>query len=228
MKRLKTRVISLSLAGAVISFAALLYLLPYERFLDLALAIAFGVAFAGTVKYGRDAVRSLRSASSGASFLIVSVFAIFAILLSQRTWGIVLRVLDRPDWLVNSPISVAVPWFLAWALSLALVAPDIDLEQDEAKEGLWKSVALFIGGALAGFVIAASFGVKDGVELSRYSAWPHLANRPTCPAGSVVVSSRRVYHLDNSPYRATIVPRHCFDTAAEAEAQGYRPAKGLK
>lgn len=225
MKRLKTRVISLSLAGAVISFVALLYLLPYERFLDLALAIAFGVAFAGTVKYGRDAVRSLRSASSGASFLIVSVFAIFAILLSQRTWGIVLRVLDRPDWLVNSPISVAVPWFLAWALSLALVAPDIDLEEEEAKEGLWRSVALFIGGALAGFVIAASFGVKDSVELSQYSAWPHLANRPTCPAGSVVVSSKRVYHLDSSPYGSVVVPRRCYPNAAEAEKAGYRPVK---
>lgn len=225
MKRLKTRVISLSLAGAVISFAALLYLLPYERFLDLALAIAFGVAFAGTVKYGRDAVRSLRSASSGASFLIVSVFAIFAILLSQRTWGIVLRVLDRPDWLVNSPISVAVPWFLAWALSLALVAPDIDLEEDEAKEGLWKSVALFIGGALAGFVIAASFGVKDGVELSRYSAWPHLANRPSCPPGSVVVSSRRVYHLDSSPYKASVVPRYCFESEEKAKEAGFKAPK---
>jgi hypothetical protein len=225
MKRLKTRVISLSLLSAMISFVALLYLLPYERFLDLALAIAFGVAFAGVVKYGRDAIHSLRNASSGASFLIVSVFAIFVILLGQRTWGIVLRVLDRPDWLVSSPITLAVPWFLAWALSLALIAPDIDLEDEHSKSGVWKSAALFIGGALAGFVIAASFGVKDSVELSRYSAWPHLANRPNCPKESVWVSSRGVYHTAQSPYRGSVVPRYCFSSVEKAEEAGFRASK---
>lgn len=225
MKRLKTRVISLSLLGVILSFVALLYILPYERFLDLALAIAFGVAFAGTIKYGRDAIRSLRHTTSGASFLIVSVFAMFAILLGQRTWGIVLRVLDRPDWLVNSPLSIAIPWFLAWALSLALVAPDIDLENEDAKEGIWRSVALFIGGALAGFVIAASFGVKGGVELSQFSAWPHLANRATCPPESVWVSSRGVYHTQSSPYRGSVVPRYCFSNAEKAEEAGFKPPR---
>lgn len=225
MKRLKTKVIGLSLLGASASFLALLYLLPYERFLDLALAIAFGVSFAGTIKYGRDALRSLRSGSSGAAFLIVAVFAIFAILLGQRTWGIVLRVLDRPDWLVNSPITIMVPWALAWALSLALVAPDIDLEPDDARSGIWKSVALFIGGALAGFVIAASFGVKGGIELSQLSAWPHLANRATCPPESVWVSSRGVYHTQSSPYRGSVVPRYCFSSAEKAEEAGFRSAK---
>lgn len=225
MKRLKTKVIALSLAGAILSFVVLLFLLPYERFLDLALAVAFGVALAGTIKYARDAIRSLRGASSGAAFLIVSVFAIFAILLTQRTWGILLRVLDRPDWLVNSPISIAVPWLLAWALSLALIAPDIDLEPDTAKSNIWRSVALFIGGALAGFVIAASFGVKGGLDLSQLSAWPHLSNRATCPSESVWVSSTGVYHDKHSPYRGSMFPRQCFATVAEAQSAGFRPPK---
>lgn len=222
MKRIKTRVIGLSLLGAVLSFILLFYALPYDRFLDLALAIAFGVTFSGVIKYGRDAVRSLRGGSSGAEFLIVAVFAIFAILLGQRTWGILLRVLDRPDWLVNSPITILVPWALAWALSLALVAPDIDLEPDDARSGIWRSVALFIGGALAGFVIAASFGVKGGVELSRFSAWPHLANRATCPSESVWVSSRGIYHKPDSPYRGSVVPRYCFSSAEKAAEAGFK------
>lgn len=225
MKRLKTRVIGLSLLGSSVSFLALLYLLPYERFLDLALAIAFGVAFAGTIKYGRDALRSLSNGSSGAAFLIVAVFAIFAILLGQRTWGIVLRVLDRPDWLVNSPITIAVPWLLAWALSLALVAPDIDLEPDDARSGIWKSVALFIGGALAGFVVAASFGVKDSIDISRLNAWPQLINRPTCPIESVWVSSTGIYHTSSSPYRGSVVPRYCFESEEKAREAGFKAPK---
>lgn len=228
MKRLKSSLVAWSLGGSLVSFTALFYSLPYERFLDLALAVAFGVSFAGTVKYGRDAFRALRSGRSGAEFLIVAVFAMFSIILSQRVWVIVLRILDRPDWLVDSPIVVLIPWLLAWAMSLALIAPDIDLEPEDAKTNIWKSISLFIGGALAGFVIASSFSTKDAVEVSRLSAWPHLAHRPTCPKESVWVSSTGVYHTASSPYRTSIYPRHCFSTVDEAEANGYRPPKGLK
>ncbi|RYX78541.1 hypothetical protein EON76_05275 [bacterium] len=228
MKRLKSSLVAWSLGGSLVSFTALFYSLPYERFLDLALAVAFGVSFAGTVKYGRDAFRALRSGRSGAEFLIVAVFAMFSIILSQRVWVIVLRILDRPDWLVDSPIVVLIPWLLAWAMSLALIAPDIDLEPEDAKTNIWKSISLFIGGALAGFVIASSFSTKDAVEVSRLSAWPHLAHRPTCPRESVWVSSTGVYHTASSPYRTSIYPRHCFNTVEEAEAKGYRPPKGLK
>lgn len=228
MKRLKSSLVAWSLGGSLVSFTAFFYILPYERFLDLALAVAFGVAFAGTVKYGRDAIRALRSGRSGAEFLIVAVFAMFTIILSQRIWGITLRVLNRPDWLVDSPLTILIPWLLAWAMSLALIAPDIDLEPEDAKTNIWKSISLFIGGALAGFVIASSFSTKDAVEVSRLSAWPHLAHRPTCPRESVWVSSTGVYHTASSPYRGGIYPRQCFNTVEEAEAKGYRPPKGLK
>ena len=225
MKRLKSSLVAWSLGGSLVSFTAFFYILPYERFLDLALAVAFGVAFAGTVKYGRDAIRALRSGRSGAEFLIVAVFAMFTIILSQRIWGITLRVLNRPDWLVDSPLTILIPWLLAWAMSLALIAPDIDLEPEDAKTNIWKSISLFIGGALAGFVIASSFSTKDAVEVSRLSAWPHLAHRPTCPRESVWVSSTGVYHTASSPYRTSIYPRHCFSTEDEAKAAGYRPSK---
>lgn len=227
MRRIKSSIVAWSLAGSLTSFAALYFTLPYDRFLDLALAMAFGVTFAATVKYGRDAMAAFRSGKTGGEFLIVAVFAIVCVLLGQRTWGIILRVLNRPDWLVNSPITIAVPWMLFWAISLALVAPDIDREPEEARSGIWKSAALFIGGALAGFVIAASYGVKDRLEVSEISAWPHLASRPSCPAGSVWGSSTKVYHVENSPYRGVVVPRYCFPSVEEAESSGFRPPKGI-
>lgn len=228
MRRMKNSLVAWSLGGALVSFAALFYILPYERFLDLALAVAFGVSFAGVIKYGRDAFMAGRSGRSGAEFLIVALFAMFCIIFSQRVWGIVLRVLNRPDWLVDSPLTIIIPWLLAWAMSLALIAPDIDLEPEEARTNLWKSASLFIGGALAGYVIASSFGAKDAVEVSRLSAWPHLVNRPACPPESVWVSSRGVYHTASSPYRGSIYPKHCFGSVEEAEGAGFRPPHSLK
>lgn len=225
MKRLKSSLVAWSLGGSLVSFTALFYSLPYERFLDLALAVAFGVSFAGTVKYGRDAFRALRSGRSGAEFLIVAVFAMFSIILSQRVWVIVLRVLDRPDWLTDSPIVVLIPWLLAWAMSLALIAPDIDLDPEDAKTNIWKSISLFIGGALAGFVIASSFSTKDTASGPQQSSWPHLSHRATCSNESVWVSSAGVYHDKNSRYRGSIFPRHCFGTVEQAQSAGFRPPK---
>lgn len=227
MKRMKSSFVAWSLLSVICMFPILLYMLPYERFLDLSLATAFGVTFASTIRYGRDAISAFRSGRSGGEFLIVALCAIFTILLGQRVWGIVLRILDRPDWLVNSPITILVPYMLSWAIFLALIAPDIDLEPEEARAGIWKSVALFIGGALAGFVVAASFGVKGGIELSEYSAWPHLAHRASCkPSEPVWVSSNGVYHSANSPYRAQVIPSWCFSSTEEAEKRGFRAVRG--
>jgi hypothetical protein len=226
MKRLRTSFIAWSFFASTAAFPALLYALPYDRFLDLALAIAFGVSFAGTIKYGRSAILAAKSGKSGAEFLIVAMFAMFTILLGQRIWGILLRVLDRPDWLVNSPITIMVPWYLSWAMALAIFAPDIDLDHEDAKSRIWKSIALFIGGALAGFVVAASFGVKGSLEVSKVSAWPGLTNRASCAAGEPVwVSSNGVYHDENSPYRAQVIPRWCFQTVEEAKKRGFRGMK---
>lgn len=225
MRRLKSSIVAWSLGGVLATFAGLYYILPYDRLLDLALAVAFGVAFAGTIRYGRDALLAARSGKSGAEFLLVAVFAMFSVIMGQRVWGIVLRVLDRPDWLVDSPITILVPVMMSWAMSLALVAPDIDLEPATAKSNLWRSVALFIGGALAGFVVAASFGVKDSIDISRLNAWPQLINRPTCPKESVWVSSTGIYHTYSSPYRGSVVPRYCFESEEKAREAGFKAPK---
>lgn len=219
MKRIKKSFVAWSLLATLVSFPVFYFLLPYERFLDLALAIAFGVCLSATIRYGRDAIVSLRSGRTGAEFLIVAVFAIVSVLLGQRIWGIVLRVLDRPDWLVNSPVTIFVPWMLSWAISLALIAPDVDLEPDDARSGIWRSAALFIGGALAGFVIASSFGARSEQSALRSV---RMASLPSCAVGQITGTGNKTYHTDESRYRYLVVPRKCFNSEDEAKAQGYR------
>ena len=219
MKRIKKSFVAWSLLATLVSFPVFYFLLPYERFLDLALAIAFGVCLSATIRYGRDAIVSLRSGRTGAEFLIVAVFAIVSVLLGQRIWGIVLRVLDRPDWLVNSPVTIFVPWMLSWAISLALIAPDVDLEPDDSRSGIWRSAALFIGGALAGFVIASSFGARSEQSALRSL---RMASLPSCTSGQVIGTGNKTYHTAESRYRYLVVPRKCFNSEDEAKAEGYR------
>lgn len=219
MKRIKKSFVAWSLFATLVTFPVFYFLLPYDRFLDLALAIAFGVCLSATIRYGRDAIVAFRSGKSGAEFLIVAVFAIVSVLLGQRIWGIVLRVLDRPDWLVNSPVTIFVPWMLSWAISLALIAPDVDLEPEEARSGLWRSAALFIGGALAGFVIASSFAARSEQSALRSV---RMASLPTCAPGQIIGTGNKTYHTAESRYRYLVVPRKCFASEEEAKSEGYR------
>jgi hypothetical protein len=215
MKRIKKSFVAWSLAAALTSFLAFYFLIPYERFLDLALAIAFGVCLAATYRYGRDAILALRSGRTGAEFLIVAVFASVAVLLGQRIWGILLRVMDRPEWLVNSPVTILVPWMLSWAISLALIAPDVDLDHDDMRSGLWKSIALLVGGALVGFVVASSFGANE----ERTSSI--IGNIPGCSSGAVIGTRSKKYHTQDSRYIRLVVPHRCFSTEGEAQKAGY-------
>lgn len=215
MKRIKKSFVAWSLFGALVSFVGLYAVLPYERFQDLALAVALGICFSATIKYGRDAIPSFNSGRSGAEFLIVAMFAVVSVLLVQRIWGILLRVFDRPDWLVNSPVTILVPWMLSWAISLALIAPDIDLEPEQARTGIWKSVALFIGGALAGFVVAASFGASD---VRSDVVFGHI---PVCASGAVIGTRSKTYHTTDSRYIRLVVPHRCFTSEGEAQQAGY-------
>lgn len=218
MKKIKKSFVAWSLLAALISFPLFYFLLPYDRFLDLALAIAFGTCLSATYRYGRDAIMALRSGRTGAEFLIVAVFASVAVLLGQRIWGILLRVMDRPDWLVNSPVTILVPWMLSWAISLALIAPDVDLDHDDTRSGLWKSVALLVGGALVGFIIASSYGSRS--EQSAIQS-VRMANIPGCGAGQIIGTGNKTYHTAESRYRYLVVPRKCFDSEDEAKRAGY-------
>ncbi|WP_150132694.1 hypothetical protein [Neorhizobium sp. SOG26] len=146
----------------------------------MALSLTFGVSLAAVLRYALDAFRAFRSGRGGAEFLIVAVFSMVLLLLVQRTWGIVLRVYDRPDWLVNSPMTIFIPWMLAWSVSLTLVAPDMGAMGEENRASLWRSIALFIAGALAGFVLSTTFHSQNK-ELSALTIWPQFAGQVICP-----------------------------------------------
>lgn len=216
MKRLSRSLVAWSFAGTLVSFVALYFLLAYEKFLYLALAVAFGICLAATYRYGRDALAAFREGKTGGEFLIVAVFAIVFVLLGQRVWSILLTVMERPDWLVNSPVTILVPWLLSWAISLALIAPDLDVDHPDARASIWKSIAIFIGGALVGIVVSTAFA-SDTTQASVIGKTGY----PSCRPGDVIGTGHKTYHTPESRYRMIVVPRRCFATEGEAKAAGY-------
>lgn len=220
MKKISRSFVAWSFAATLASFVTLYFLMPYEKFLYLALAIAFGICLSATYRYGKDALTAFRSGKTGGEFLIVAVFAIVSVLLGQRAWSILLTVLDRPDWLVNSPVTILVPWLLSWAISLALIAPDLDVEHPDARASIWKSIAIFIGGALVGIVVSTAFAsdAKQAAVIGR-------TGYPTCRPGDVIGTGHKTYHTAESRYRMIVVPRRCFSSDGEAKAAGYAMVK---
>ena len=195
--------------------------------LDLALSLAFSAALVTVVRYFMSFLRAVRDGRKGAQFLITAFFTVALMVLLQRGWVIVLRYYDRPDWLVDSAMTIFIPWMLAWAITLAFIAPDVDDYNTGDKSGVLRSIALFIGGALAGFIIASSFQGKIQISAA-HQVWPHLAHRAQCPSEKEVwVSSNGIYHNVDSPYRGMVTPDWCFSSESEAEAKGFRKAKGI-
>lgn len=224
MRKIKSSIVAWSGIGALISFSVLYQVLPYGRMLDLSLSLAFGAALATVIRYFIDFVRSIREGRAGAQFLISAVFLIALVFLIQRSWVIILSVYNRPDWLVNSSMSIFIPWMMAWAVSLAFIAPDVDDYNSGERGGVWRSLALFAAGAIAGFVLATSFKVT---EVS--SVWPHLTNRAACAKSEEVwVSSNGIYHTKSSPYRGMVVPEWCFEDENQAKEKGFRPPKSIR
>jgi len=156
MKRLKTSIAAWSALFAVVGFWISNQLLSYDRMLEVSSSLVFGVAFTVLIRWAGDAYRSLRAGREGSEFLIVSVFSIVLIIFLQRVWVIVLRIYDRADWLVSSPVSSFIAWMMAWACTLALIAPDIENGAIPSRSRILIGVALFVAGLMSGISIALS------------------------------------------------------------------------
>lgn len=225
MKRFRTSIAAWTCAAALGSFALLYNLLPYSVMTDLAMALAFGVTLAVTFRYALDGLKALRGGRLGAEFLLVAVFSTYAILSIQRGWIWFVQANtaadgSRPFWLINTSMSVFLPWMIAWAGSMALIAPEIGESRMVTRPSLWRSVILFVSGAAAGFVLATSLRAPPAPALILSDG------RVICsPSTPVIGSSSRVYHTTDSPYRGMVRSGWCFDTVGKAEAAGFRAPK---
>ena len=150
MKRLKTSVAAWSALVAVTLFWIANAFIAADYMTEISSSLVLGVAFAVLVRWFREAAQAMRYGRAGADFLIVAVFSIVGIIFFQRVWVMLLRYHERPDWMINSPISAFVAWMMAWSCTLALVAPDIDNGHIPPRSRILIGFALFVAGMVSG------------------------------------------------------------------------------
>ena len=115
----------------------------------------------------------------------------------------------------------------AGLISNIYMAHPLPIEGQIQPSRLWTIIALILA-FLAGMLFYSVLPAADRETAFVQMMFPHLANRPTCPADRPVWgSSNKIYHTDGSPYRSMVIPDHCFASAQEAESKGFRPPKGL-
>lgn len=225
MKKLRAIHVGWWLGAALAAFIALYNLLPYNKFLGLALNTAFAASLAAICRYAIDTVRALKEGTVGVSFMLTAMLSIFFMVFVQRTWAMSLDALDRPDWMVMSFMTIFIPWMMAASLSLAVVAPDISSERDGAGSRIIGSILIFLFGMSVG--VAFYSVLPDRVkEYAILNVFPHLNHRATCkPEEEIWVSSNGVIHDASSPYRAQVIPEWCFLSKEDAEKRGFRNLK---
>lgn len=145
---------------AVLSFVAYwlaAIIVPAPILRDVFNALAFGAAVIITITWGPSAWRAVReNADSGEWQLILAIFLLWFIVLSQRVYVIAFNWLDRPDWLASSAISGFWPYSYMMAGMLFLSAPGVKGHGIESG-AIWSIIAaVAIGSLVAGILIGAS------------------------------------------------------------------------
>lgn len=158
MRRIRTSIAAWSAIGAIVSFWAIQAMIPLDKMAEISSSLVLGIAFAVLLRWSKDFIYAMRDGNTGADFLIIGVYSMACMIFLQRIWVIALRIYDRPDWLVNTPISSFIAWMMAWSVALALVAPDAQNGQISNRSRILIGVALFVAGLVSGVSIAASLG----------------------------------------------------------------------
>lgn len=130
---------------------------------QLGYVLLFGVAVGISISWAPAAVRSIkRGASDDHSKIILTIWLSWTALVVLAAYANLLFWLQRPKWLVDSPISLMVVVFMLIAGGYALVAPASG-ENTPKRERIWTITSAAIGGSLVGAIIALMtvFGLRN-------------------------------------------------------------------
>lgn len=114
---------------------------------SLVLGVASGMAWT----WRGAAFRALRrGASSGTDKIILTVWIAWAMFLVQRCYVLIAGALERPDWLINSPVPGLIATMIFLAGMYGLSAPATGAEDLPRREMLHLIIGWIITGAVGG------------------------------------------------------------------------------
>lgn len=122
MRKLTTSLVARLMVLAMIVFWPLNAMLEKDSMLEVATGLAFGIPLVIFMSWFIEAYRSLRNGKEASDFFILGVASLAFIFFLYRIWLNIIRWTDRPDSLVNSPVTAFIVWMMAWAWSIIVLA----------------------------------------------------------------------------------------------------------
>lgn len=143
--------------GAFVFYWIAALFVPAAILRDVFNALAFGAAVIIAITWAPAAWRGLREGGdTGEWQLILAVFIIWCVVMTQRVYIGLFNYLGRPEGWSTSPITGFWPYSFMIAGSLFIIAPGVKADGFRSR-AVWSLVAAgAIGGLVAGIMIGAS------------------------------------------------------------------------
>lgn len=138
------------------SFCLLYWTAGYNVTLEVGSNLVLGTSVCLSFLWGETALRTIRKGSpgeAGENLLNLGLWFLFTTLVFQRFWTNLLRWLDRPDWMVYSPIMPLIPWSIFWSLVTILLSTETKDSEVPGRSYMWVVLACAIGFTIAGINI---------------------------------------------------------------------------
>lgn len=184
-------------------------------------AVTLGLIItAGT--YFEAATRSLARGEDGSVAQWLTGVVIFCLSMAgSSVYTMAWIYADRPVWMTNHPLLGFILMWQVVGVALLIKAPDAD-NPGSFYKSRWLIALAFVAAVVAAF--AAGRVTKQAVGSPSYIPSTYPACSPERPVwGNVNSKGVKIYHDEESPYRAMVHPDTCFATIGEAQDAGFKP-----
>lgn len=132
-------------------------IVPVDLLKELFNSLSLGVAIMVALTWAPAAWHSIRHGNRAGEWqLVIAIFLSFCVLAFQRLYVMTASILNRPDWLINSPVAGFVPYSITVVGLLYLVAPGVYKGAPRGRYWWHILFAVAIGSLTAGILIGMS------------------------------------------------------------------------
>lgn len=131
----------------------------FDVMMELSSGLVLGIAPVVGYGWSKTIYRSFKEGSGeGYDLLSFSIFVLMAGLIYQRVWSNLLRWLERPEWMLTSPLAPLAPWTIFFGIVFLLLAPGTTENNIPNKNILLLMAAVAVGSAISAGTVGYFIG----------------------------------------------------------------------
>lgn len=166
-------------------------------------------------------IRGDRSATEdGAHLAAVGIPAIAAAIVYGGLYTLAWNIAGQPDSWLNTPASGFSRLLLVGGCVALYLTPDVQRRRLSLPSVIWL-ILIMASAVLTAFMLGAYVGTDQLNDRLRVRPTDY----PLCPEERPVwvAGNSEYFHMEDSPWRARVIPRRCFTSPEEALQAGYHP-----